>query len=55
MYAVDNRAHTIAYGGNLFPGADDNHLVHEAFYDDVAKAVRRRNGVVGRAIANERR
>ena len=41
--------------GDLFARADDNHLVHEAFYDDVAKAVRRGNRVVGRAVANERR
>ena len=41
--------------GDLFAGADDDHLIHEAFYDDVAKAVRRGNRVVARAVANERR
>src|SRR6516162_7329036 len=41
--------------GDLLTGADDDHLIHEAFYDDLAKAVRRGNRVVGRAVANERR
>ena len=43
--------------GDLLAGADDDHLIHEAFYDDVAKAVRRGNRVVGRAVAigNEQR
>jgi hypothetical protein len=41
--------------GDLLARADDDHLIHEAFYDDVAKAVRRGNRVVDRAAANERR
>ena len=29
--------------GDLLAGADDDHLIHEASYDDLAKAVRRGN------------
>jgi hypothetical protein len=40
--------------GDLLAGANDDHLVYEALYDHVAKAVGRGNRGVARAVANER-